>query len=265
MNITLASVPWRMRVTGSASGLMAAACARRNCRRMRAHQLGEQALLGGEVPVHQALRDPGCGADVGDACVRVPLRREQRRSGLEQLGLAFETLFGVRSTRLGHAVQWSTRLTVRSRRGNRTAREVQNASIGCCLHFGRMGATRDERIEQRTRNPKWKNAPVRIEMLECINCDACLRHCPTQFGAIFNHGPDVVIIPELCSGCDKCLPACPVNCIYPFPELAGRGCPGRVVGRAAQRQRSVRLTGRPVRPHDLGRFDRAYCVTCLPR
>ena len=66
---------------------------------------------------------------------------------------------------------------------------------------------------------------VRIEMLECINCDACLRHCPPHFGAIFNHGPDVVIIPELCSGCDKCLPACPVNCIYPFPDWEERGSP----------------------------------------
>ena len=55
-------------------------------------------------------------------------------------------------------------------------------------------------------------------MAECINCDACLRHCPSQFGAIFNHGADVVIVPELCSGCDKCLPACPVNCIYPDPD-----------------------------------------------
>ena len=82
-----------------------------------------------------------------------------------------------------------------------------------------MGAaTRLERIAERQRNPKWRNAPVRIEMSECINCDACLRHCPPQFGAIFNHGPDVVIVPELCSGCDKCLPACPVNCIYPFPS-----------------------------------------------
>ena len=49
-----------------------------------------------------------------------------------------------------------------------------------------MGATRAERIETRTRNEKWKNVPLRIEMLECINCDACLRHCPPQFGAIFN-------------------------------------------------------------------------------
>ena len=57
-----------------------------------------------------------------------------------------------------------------------------------------MPATRDERIATRTRNDKWKNAPLRIEMLECINCDACLRHCPPHFGAIFNHGPDVVII-----------------------------------------------------------------------
>jgi electron transport complex protein RnfB len=77
---------------------------------------------------------------------------------------------------------------------------------------------RAERIHARERNEKWKHVPLRIEMSECINCDACLRHCPPQFGAIFNHGPDVVIIAELCSGCDKCLPACPVNCIYPFPE-----------------------------------------------
>ena len=82
-------------------------------------------------------------------------------------------------------------------------------------------ATRLERIAERERNPKWRNAPVRIEMSECINCDACLRHCPPQFGAIFNHGADVVIVPELCSGCDKCLPACPVDCIYPDPEWDG--------------------------------------------
>ena len=80
------------------------------------------------------------------------------------------------------------------------------------------GATRRERIADHERNAKWKNAPLRIEMSECINCDACLRHCPSQFGAIFNHGADVVIIPELCSGCDKCLPACPVDCIYPDPD-----------------------------------------------
>jgi electron transport complex protein RnfB len=65
--------------------------------------------------------------------------------------------------------------------------------------------TRDERIKMRERNPKWRNDPVRIEMLECINCDACLRACPPNF-------------PELCSGCDKCIPACPVDCIYPDPD-----------------------------------------------
>ena len=78
--------------------------------------------------------------------------------------------------------------------------------------------TRDDRIDSHERNPKWQNVPLRIEMSECINCDACLRHCPEQFGAIFNHGIDVIIIPELCSGCDKCVPACPVDCIYPDPE-----------------------------------------------
>jgi Na+-translocating ferredoxin:NAD+ oxidoreductase subunit B len=81
-----------------------------------------------------------------------------------------------------------------------------------------MAGTRDERIALRTRNEKWQNVPLRIEMSECINCDACLRHCPPHFGAIFNHGADVIIVPELCSGCDKCLPACPVDCIYPDPD-----------------------------------------------
>ena len=84
--------------------------------------------------------------------------------------------------------------------------------------MNKMTGTRTERIETHERNPKWKLAPMRIEMSECINCDAYLRHCPPQLGAIFNVGADVVIIPELCSGCDKCLPVCPVNCIYPFPD-----------------------------------------------
>lgn len=83
---------------------------------------------------------------------------------------------------------------------------------------GAVAGTRAERIAERTRNQKWRNPPLRIEMDECINCDACLRHCPPQFGAIFNHGVDVIIVPELCSGCDKCLPACPVDCIYPDPD-----------------------------------------------
>ena len=88
-----------------------------------------------------------------------------------------------------------------------------------------MAPSRTERIANRERNEKWKNAPLRIDMTICINCDACLRHCPSQFGAIFNHGPDVVILPELCSGCDKCLPACPVDCIVPFPEWRDAGVP----------------------------------------
>ena len=79
------------------------------------------------------------------------------------------------------------------------------------------GSKRIARIAEQQREPLWKNAPLRIEMAECINCDACLRACPPQLGAIFNHGIDVIIVPELCSGCDKCLPACPVDCIYPDP------------------------------------------------
>jgi electron transport complex protein RnfB len=81
-------------------------------------------------------------------------------------------------------------------------------------------STRAERIGSHRRNPKWQNPPLRIEMSECINCDTCLRHCPPQFGAIFNHGLDVIIVPELCSGCNKCLDPCPVDCIYPDPDWA---------------------------------------------
>ena len=55
-------------------------------------------------------------------------------------------------------------------------------------------SNRAHRLEAHERNPKWQNAPLRIEMAECINCDTCIRHCPPQFGAIFNHGIDVVIL-----------------------------------------------------------------------
>ncbi len=102
-----------------------------------------------------------------------------------------------------------------------------------------MAGTRDERIALRTRNAKWQNVPLRIEMSECINCDACLRHCPPHFGAIFNHGADVIIIPELCSGCDKCLPACPVDCIYPDPDWRSTDRAGRLVGRTARPERPL--------------------------
>ena len=82
-----------------------------------------------------------------------------------------------------------------------------------------MGAgTRTERLASRERNPKWQQVPLWIDMSICINCDTCIRHCPPQFGAIFNHGIDVVIIPELCSGCLKCIDPCPVDCIHPLPE-----------------------------------------------
>src|SRR5262245_8371054 len=79
--------------------------------------------------------------------------------------------------------------------------------------------SRADRLDSRERNPKWQNAPLKIDMSICINCDTCIRHCPPQFGAIFNHGIDVIIIPELCSGCGKCLPpVCPVDCIFDDPD-----------------------------------------------
>lgn len=73
---------------------------------------------------------------------------------------------------------------------------------------------RDERIAKQSRNENWKKPPRRIEKSECITCDMCLRSCPPEFGAIFDNGLDVVIVPELCSGCPVCVMVCPVDCIY---------------------------------------------------
>ncbi|MFB7657738.1 MULTISPECIES: 4Fe-4S ferredoxin [unclassified Streptomyces] len=73
---------------------------------------------------------------------------------------------------------------------------------------------RADRIAHRSRAENWKKPPRRIEASECITCDSCLRGCPAEFGAIFDRGLDVVIVPELCSGCPACVLECPVDCIY---------------------------------------------------
>jgi len=73
---------------------------------------------------------------------------------------------------------------------------------------------RADRVAQRARHDGWKKPPRRIEASECITCDLCLRNCPPEFGAIFDRGLDVVIVPELCSGCPVCVMVCPVDCIY---------------------------------------------------
>jgi electron transport complex protein RnfB len=75
-------------------------------------------------------------------------------------------------------------------------------------------AARDERIARRDRDENWKKPPRRIEISECITCDTCVRNCPPEFGAIFDNGLNVVIVPELCSGCPMCVMVCPVDCIY---------------------------------------------------
>ena len=93
---------------------------------------------------------------------------------------------------------------------------------------------RSERISARQRNPKWKSPPLLIDMSICINCDTCIRHCPPQFGAIFNHGIDVIIIPELCSGCEKCIEPLPGRLHLPRSRLDARG--PRLVGRAQERR-----------------------------
>jgi electron transport complex protein RnfB len=75
-------------------------------------------------------------------------------------------------------------------------------------------AARSERVATRSRGTAWKKPPRRIESSECITCDMCLRSCPAEFGAIFDLGLSVVIVPELCSGCPACVLVCPVDCIY---------------------------------------------------
>jgi Na+-translocating ferredoxin:NAD+ oxidoreductase subunit B len=82
---------------------------------------------------------------------------------------------------------------------------------------------RSERLATRSRSETWKKAPRRIESAECITCDMCVRSCPPEFGAIFDRGLDVVIVPELCSGCPVCVLACPVDCIYVDDEWSPTG------------------------------------------
>lgn len=67
---------------------------------------------------------------------------------------------------------------------------------------------------------EWTKPPRRIELIECIGCDSCMRACPPQFNAVYNYGLDVVIVPEMCNGCGKCVQACPVDCIYLDPDWA---------------------------------------------
>ncbi|MGP4014931.1 indolepyruvate ferredoxin oxidoreductase subunit alpha [Saccharopolyspora sp. 5N708] len=75
---------------------------------------------------------------------------------------------------------------------------------------------RGQRVADRERPRQWRKPPLRIEQSECISCDACVEACPSQFGAVFNLGDGMAILPELCSGCGQCLPpVCPVDCIYP--------------------------------------------------
>lgn len=76
-----------------------------------------------------------------------------------------------------------------------------------------------DRIESRERYEKWRRSPYAINSETCINCDACVRHCPPALGAVFNRGfKELYILPELCSGCQLCVRACPVDSIHPRPE-----------------------------------------------
>src|SRR4051794_25835377 len=114
-------------------------------------------------------------------------------------------------------VSWRAAVTAQVQRPHGSPVNVAETPAGRLSAMA--GSNRTERLESHERNPKWQNAPFLIDMSICINCDTCLRHCPQQFGAIFNHGIDVIILPELCSGCGKCLPpVCPVDCIIEDPQ-----------------------------------------------
>src|SRR5258706_13631850 len=160
-------------------------------------------LLCLERPVEQHFRHPGGPHDVDDAGFGVAALGEQPGGAVEELLLALGPLRRQPALVI-HRTEWTTCLTSGSMWSERRDMAAGN---------------RRERLESHERNPKWQIAPFIIDMSICINCDTCIRHCPTQFGAIFNHGIDVIIIPELCSGCGKCLPpVCPVDCILPDPE-----------------------------------------------
>jgi electron transport complex protein RnfB len=75
----------------------------------------------------------------------------------------------------------------------------------------------------RRRSSRLKKPPVRIRHEDCIVCDACMRACPPEFGAIVNSGLDVHIVPELCTACGKCVAACPISCIDDAPEWSPSG------------------------------------------
>jgi electron transport complex protein RnfB len=77
---------------------------------------------------------------------------------------------------------------------------------------------RQHRIARRARHPRWRLAPFAVQSSSCINCDACVKACPPQFGAVARRRFNVEIVPELCSGCGRCVPACPVDCIVEDPD-----------------------------------------------
>jgi electron transport complex protein RnfB len=91
---------------------------------------------------------------------------------------------------------------------------------------------RDARIDTRERPAGWKRPPLQINADTCINCDACIRHCPSSLGAVFSRGfTELFIVPELCSGCGLCAQACPVDSIHERPgwtesAAADWGLPG---------------------------------------
>ena len=54
-------------------------------------------------------------------------------------------------------------------------------------------------VNTHQRPHEWTKPPRRIELIECIGCDSCMRACPPQFNAVYNYGLDVVIVPEMCN------------------------------------------------------------------
>jgi Fe-S-cluster-containing hydrogenase component 2 len=72
-----------------------------------------------------------------------------------------------------------------------------------------------------------------------------VRNCPPEFGAIFDRGLDVVIVPELCSGCPVCVMVCPVDCIYVDEDWSP-------TGRDMWTHIELTAEGSPFKPHVSG-------------
>ena len=100
----------------------------------RAHELGEQLLLGREVPVEEALGDAGAAADVLDARRRVAVGGEQLGGGVDELLLALAAVLGVPAVA-------SARRARPSRRSGGRLRPRASAAVMGRVHYDLTGGS----------------------------------------------------------------------------------------------------------------------------